>query len=226
MKETPGKNQELLARAYALANDDETLALYQDWAKTYDETMLDGLGYLTPRKTAGLLADYLKDNKKHIIRSTAFRILDVGAGTGLAGENLAKLGFSNIDALDYSAAMLGVARARIVNTEPVYNNCIQADLNNPLDIPGNTYDAMICTGLFTHAHVGARCLPELFRVLKPGGMFAATIHKDIWHEQGFETETEKLESEGILKIVHNEMDMYFTTDVEPQGYFVLWKCTK
>jgi len=222
MKETAGKNEELLARAYALANDDEARTLYRDWAGTYDETMLDGLGYLTPQKTANLLACSLKDKGKY----AGLRILDVGAGTGLAGENLAKLGFSNIDALDYSAAMLGVARARTVNRQPVYRDCINADLNNPLDIKSDTYDAMICTGLFTHAHVGARCLPELFRLLQPGGIFAATVHKDIWHEQGFETETEKLGREGILSVMSSEMDIYFTTDIEPQGHFLVWKCTK
>ena len=82
-------SQELLARAYSLSNDEETKALYREWAETYDETMLDGLGYLTPRKTAHMLSTLVKDK--------SIRILDVGSGTGLAGESLADHGFTNID---------------------------------------------------------------------------------------------------------------------------------
>ncbi|KAG1702675.1 Methyltransferase-like protein 27 [Nymphon striatum] len=146
MTKKSNSSEELLARAYALSNDKETKALYRDWASTYDETMLDGLSYLTPSKTAELLADAVEDK-------TA-RILDVGSGTGLAGENLAELGFSNIDALDYSADMLGIAAARMQNEKPIYQNCLKVDLNQLLEFESNTYDAIICTGLFTHAHVG------------------------------------------------------------------------
>ena len=41
--------EQLLARAYSLRGDDpvETLQLYADWAETYDQTMLDGLSYLS-----------------------------------------------------------------------------------------------------------------------------------------------------------------------------------
>jgi hypothetical protein len=43
-----GKAAELLKRAYDLKSDDETHALYRDWAGTYEDTMLQGLGYLSP----------------------------------------------------------------------------------------------------------------------------------------------------------------------------------
>ncbi len=119
-------SEELLARAYALSNDKETKALYRDWASTYDETMLDGLSYLTPSRTAQLLAD--------AVENKSARILDVGSGTGLAGENLAELGYTNIDALDYSADMLGIAAVRMKNEKPFYKNCLQVDLNQRLDL--------------------------------------------------------------------------------------------
>ena len=50
--------KQLLARAYALrGNDpDETLKLYADWSETYDQTMLDGLGYRSPQQIAKLAA--------------------------------------------------------------------------------------------------------------------------------------------------------------------------
>lgn len=209
---------ELLARAYALDNEEDTKQLYTDWATTYDETMLDGLGYATPRKTASLLAEKITDK-------TA-RILDVGSGTGLAGRYLAEHGFGNIDALDYSPAMLAVAANRMNGEVPVYKNCIEADLNAELSLESNTYDAMICTGTFTHAHVGAQCLSELFRVLKPGGFFACTIQKDVWVEAGFKETVSSLAEQGVLRTLRMVMGIYFDGDEEPEGWYVIWEGLK
>lgn len=215
MSKKSNASQALLARAYALSNDEETKALYQDWASTYDETMLDGLAYLTPSKTADILCSVVTDKSA--------LVLDVGSGTGLAGQNLAKRGFKNIHALDYSSAMLGVAQARQHNGKQVYNEIIQADLNQKLVLRSKTYDAIICTGLFTHAHVGAGCLPELFRILKPKSFFATTVHKDVWLEAGFEDAVEALRREGYLKTHLKELDIFFETDEEPQGYYIIWE---
>lgn len=208
-------SQALLARAYALSSDEETRSLYQDWAGTYDETMLNGLSYLTPENTSKLLIQVVTDKQA--------LILDVGSGTGLAGQNLSGLGYTNIHALDHSTAMLGVAKARQNNGKQVYTNIIQADLNLQLGLQDDTYDAIICTGLFTHAHVGAGCLPELFRILKPGGFFATTVHKDVWHEAGFEEQVKILTDTGVLKTHSKKPDIFFATDVEPQGFYILWE---
>jgi predicted TPR repeat methyltransferase len=211
-------SKELLERAYALSSDAETRALYRDWATSYDQTMMDGLAYLTPRQTAQLFASHQKDKSA--------RILDVGSGTGLAGEELARLGFENIDALDYSPEMLGVARLRETDGRAVYKTMIEADLNHPLKLASESYDGMIATGLFTHAHVGASCLRELFRLLKPNSLFATTVHKDVWASGGFETTVHELEDEGILKTLHSREGKYFETDQEPMGHYIVWESLK
>ena len=209
------KSGKLLKRAYALDNDADTKALYEDWAETYDETMLDGLKYLTPRKTASLLNEAgLQKNAK---------LLDVGSGTGLAGEYLAIHGYTHVDALDYSEAMLNIASSKCHEGRSLYRNLIEADLNHPLALADGLYDAMICTGTFTHAHVGADCLYELFRVLKPNGLFACTVHKDVWEEAGFSKVVRELAEAGVLRTRGMVMDVYFETDEEPQGWYILWE---
>ena len=204
------KSSKLLARAYSLETEADSKALYSDWADTYDKSMMDDMGYLTPTKTAKLLAEYLQDRQA--------LILDVGAGTGLAGLELSKQGFNNMHAVDYSAEMLGVAGKR-----GIYGKLIEADLNGLLDISSATYDAMICTGTFTHAHVGAQCLDELFRVLKPGGVFACTIHKDIWSPADFENKVPALEKSGVLKTVSKKPGIYFSTSTEEEGWYIVWE---
>jgi predicted TPR repeat methyltransferase len=215
MKKHPETSEEaarLLRKAYSLSSQEETRSLYRQWAQTYDHTMLVELGYLTPARTARLLAEHLADKNPVI--------LDVGSGTGLAGVELAGLGFATIDALDYSPEMLAVADHR-----NVYRACIEADLNKPLAMTDHAYDALICTGTFTHAHVGAACLDELFRIMKPGGVFACTVHKDVWQPSGFATITAALEKAGTLKTLHRQMGTYYTKSTEPEGWYIVWQKT-
>lgn len=205
--------QALLERAYSLGNDEEARALYRDWAQSYDETMLEGLGYCTPRVTSALLAQHVEDKTQPV--------LDVGSGTGLAGVELAGLGFATLDALDYSPEMLAVAASR-----GVYRATIETDLNEPLDMADGSYSAMICTGTFTHAHVGAGCLPELFRVLEPGGIFACTVHKDVWEDAGFAAESEKLARAGVLETLSRVPGAYYTASTDPEGWYIVWQKRK
>lgn len=202
--------QNMLERAYALRDGREALALYRDWAAAYDKTMLEGLGYLTPARTASLLAAYLPDRDA--------RILDIGCGTGLAGVELQRLGYNSLDGLDFSPQMLAVARSR-----GVYGDLHEVDLTKALPLPDRSCDAMISTGTFTHAHVGAACLPELFRVLRPGGLFACTVHKDVWREAGFEEMTRKLALSGTLAVLYHRPGTYYSQSQSPEGWYCVWQ---
>jgi SAM-dependent methyltransferase len=117
-----GKAAELLKRAYDLKSDDETHALYRDWAGTYEDTMLQGLGYLSPALVSDALANHVQDKSAATI--------DIGCGTGLAGQALTGHGFTIIDGLDYSAEMLEVAASH-----GIYRKLIEADLTKSLDLP-------------------------------------------------------------------------------------------
>ena len=157
-RETENTPERLLARAYALRNDDpeETLKLYADWAETYDQTMIDGLAYRSPRRIAALAA--VSEPRRDA------RVLDVGCGTGLLADYLRGEGFSRIDGLDYSAPMLAVAKR-----EGRIDEAFLRDLNAPLAMEAGRYDMLASTGTFTHGHVGGGCLPGLLVLLVPGG---------------------------------------------------------
>ncbi len=210
MQDEENAAKELLARAYALQDPHAARELYRDWARTYDDTMLRGLGYLTPTRTAELLCDFLPDKQA--------LVLDVGSGTGLAGRELAKLGYSNLDALDFSPQMLEVAASR-----NIYRQTIEADLNGRLAIADASYDALISTGIFTHGHVGPNCLDELFRVLRPGGVFACTIHKDVFETAGFRAKIAAMGRAGVLSGLYSQAGAYYASSLEPDGFYIVWR---
>ena len=93
------------------------------------------------------------------------KIIDCGAGTGLPGVELNKLGYTNLCALDISQEMLNEAKKK-----NVYNKFICAPLNdqqNPAVKTGE-YDAMICIGTLAAAHVKPSAMVEMIRMIKIG----------------------------------------------------------
>lgn len=210
----PGVDAEsaaLLERAYGLQTPADSRALYRDWAASYDRTMEDGLGYVSPVRLAERLALHVPERNS--------RVLDVGCGTGLAGRYLAGLGFGRIDGLDVSPEMLAMARST-----GHYERLVEADLTRRLPLADGIYDAAICTGTFTHGHVGADCLPEILRVLRPGACFACTVHRDVWDGMGFGAAFEALARDGVIAIRHAEPGPYYLNSPAADGrYCVLLK---
>ena len=93
------------------------------------------------------------------------KIIAAGAGTGLNGMELFKLGYTNIDALDISQEMLNEAKKK-----NIYNMLICAPLTEQRisEIETGEYHAMISTGTLATAHVQPEAVKEMIRVIKPG----------------------------------------------------------
>ncbi len=200
---------ELLERAYALDSDEMSRALYRDWAQTYDETMLQGLHYQSPQTVARLLAAHLPDRQA--------AVLDIGCGTGLLGQGLAEHGFGTIDGLDVSPEMMQVAERC-----GVYRRFIEADLNLPLAMPDASYDGASCCGTFTHGHVGAGCLDELFRVLRSGAPFAFTVKLEVFDSLGFKDKLAALVQQGTIRMLSFAHDRHYATSDQPDGVFCVY----
>lgn len=195
---------DLLRRAYTLDNPADGRRLYRDWATSYDATMLDGLGYLSPRLVVGLAAEM-----RSLITGP---VLDIGCGTGLLGDELARHCFDVFDGIDLSPEMLAVARQR-----GVYRALIEADLLGTLPIDDGVYGGAVCAGMFTSGHVGAACLDELIRVMAPGALFVCTVHHAVRGELGFDAAFERLIADGTLaQRVRREVGFYDNTDAD--GY--------
>ena len=203
-------SDELLRRAYAVETQQDALELYRDWADTYDTHLEDGLNYLSPQIMGRIFAEYVPDR--------SLKILDIGCGTGLMGVALNNHGYDNFDGLDLSPEMIEQARLK-----GVYREFIKADLTKTLPVEGATYSAAVSTGTFTHAHVGAAALDEIFRVLKPGAICACAINSDVWVENGFGPKIRELTQAGAMHVREIRPERYFTGDAGVGRFCVFQK---
>jgi ubiquinone/menaquinone biosynthesis C-methylase UbiE len=103
-------------------------------------------------------------------------VLDIAAGTGDQSVLAARVVGPNgsVLATDISADMLNIA-ARVAQQEGLTTVSTRVMDAEHLDLPDNTFDAVICRlGLMLIPHLQP-ALREIHRVLKPGGKLAALV---------------------------------------------------
>ena len=93
------------------------------------------------------------------------KIIDAGAGTGLMGVELQKLGYTTLCALDISEGMLNEAKKK-----NVYKKFICAALTEQEipEIHTAEFDALICGGSMFKGHIRSSALTEMVRIVKTG----------------------------------------------------------
>lgn len=180
-------------------NNDYVENFYVDMAKGYDD-MSVAAGIDRNPTIAKILSEYFPTAKD---RSNA-RVLDLAAGTGLVGKDLYKVGFTNIDGVDFSESMLVELRKKGVysndycgrlgdNTEPI---CGIAD---------GTYDVVVIAGGFAHGHLNIQVLRQAARALKKGGLFVNAMSelytKIVPELGGLDPLIWKMEDEKVWKYV-------------------------
>ena len=159
---------------------------YKLWADKYDQDLIDW-GYAYPSQLKKIMSKDIKIKKDS-------KILDAVCGTGLVAEVLSDMNFKNIVGLDYSIDMLKIAKDK-----KIYKRLIQESLNKKTSLRGNQFDLVLCTGVLTSGHVGAKAINELIRVTKNKGYLILSIAESIYEKLGFKDEIEK-NREQLLKI--------------------------
>ena len=162
---------ERIAQRYDLTNDAISLGMHRSWK----------------RLAVGMLLAQSERNGNGRANGSGGRYLDVCCGTGDLAISIARrLGKGGtVVGLDFSAAMLSVAKARAVRLQT--NGIVAADLEwfegDALDLPFDSHSfdgAIISFGLRNLTDL-ERGLAEMARVVKPGG---AVINLDLGKPQG------------------------------------------
>ncbi|MFM1547006.1 MAG: class I SAM-dependent DNA methyltransferase [Candidatus Pseudothioglobus sp.] len=177
-------------------NEGELITVYQKWAALYDKDNDDLLGTVSQPTAVQIFQEYVKDKK--------LKIVDVGCGTGLVGQELEKSGFINFDGIDISQEMIDIAYSR------GYKALFLGNLNESLPFKSKSYDAALCVGVFTHGHVGSDRLIELARIVKSGGIICFTVNEGVYDSYGFDSKIKNLESTNIWKILEIRKSDYMT----------------
>jgi ubiquinone/menaquinone biosynthesis C-methylase UbiE len=187
----------LLDRVFAATSPEEHSRLYDEWAESYDSDMAKP-EFTAPRLVVERVVKYLQTGAPADVQ-----VLDAGCGSGAVGSEFAKVGFVNVDGLDISEGMLRVAKKT-----NAYRDLKIADLTKRLDVEDGAYDAVTCCGTFTHGHLGPKPLEEFARVVKKRGVLSVTILESFWKEGGFESEVKRLQTEGLVDILENDVHAY------------------
>ncbi len=190
-----------LARARSIGGADDARAVYRDWAEVYERDVYGTLGFVGTRRIVELLADNIDWRNRPV--------LDLGCGTGAAGVHLGGHGFVHVDGVDLSPEMLTVARSK-----NIYRRLEVADLTEALPIATASYSAAVSAGTFTGGHVGPEALPEVWRVLEPGGYLACVIGSAMIDAFG------PALADAPLRIIHDRLEP-IRAGGPPQGRFVV-----
>jgi SAM-dependent methyltransferase len=100
----------------------------------------------------------------------ALRALDLGAGTGILTALLAELG-ADVTAVEPDPSMLGELRRQLPSARALPGSAEQ------IPLPDASVDAVLC-GQAMHWFDLSRALPEIARVLVPGGVLGALWNSD------------------------------------------------
>ncbi len=139
--------------------------LFDQFSANYDERMLDNLRYRAHdilRQLMDLVADAAEGSSA---------ILDLGCGTGLAGEAFKNLA-SRLDGVDLSPRMIEEARRR-----GIYDDLVVGDLLSVLESLARSYDLILAADTLVYLGDLAPVLRQTGQRLQPGGVFLLTLER-------------------------------------------------
>ncbi len=161
----------------------EVAAYYDEWAGRYDRD-LNEWSYRAPAVVADLVMEHCSD---------ATSILDAGCGTGLCGGALRAAGYTgDLHGIDVSEESLALARR-----SGAYTTVSSANLQEPLAYDDGIFDAVTCVGVMTYVPDVDACWRGFCRVVRPGGVIAATQRSDLWEPRDTQGALDRIAADAL-----------------------------
>ena len=211
MADTPDPSSILQKLGRYEAENRSTKPLYDEWAQSYENDLVNKLGYSAHRIAAEALTNSVEDRNA--------TIMDIGCGTGLVGLELARHGFSTVDGLDISPEMISHAR-----TKSIYRDLLIGDMNVRTAVPDAAYDAIICAGSFAPGHLGPGSHLEFIRIVKPGGIMVIFMNGVHFEIDRYEAHITALERQGLWQVISVTPHTYMTA-VDRPGRLIMTRRT-
>jgi predicted TPR repeat methyltransferase len=138
--------------------------LFDDYAETFDVTLVERLDYRAP----ALLADALVRSLGPLAN---LDVADLGCGTGLAAPVLRRFA-RRLDGIDLSPAMVAKARDR-----GLYDDLAEGDIVQVLAGRSARYDLVVAADVLVYLGDLVPVMEASFAALRPGGAFAFTVER-------------------------------------------------
>ncbi|MFA5918514.1 MAG: methyltransferase [Candidatus Nanopelagicaceae bacterium] len=181
-----------LTEAYSVKTPEDNRRLYAKWASTYESEFVEKKQYRYPKAIAEVFNEKVPRNALHVV--------DVGTGTGLTGTYLvAHRSEITVDGIDISSEMLEQAKGKTrLNGDPVYRELFERDLTQEVLLTRDPYDALICSGTFTHGHLGPEAIENLIELVRPGGWLVIGVNNEHFIARGFDGYLARLTAEAVI----------------------------
>jgi predicted TPR repeat methyltransferase len=134
-------------------------SLFDQYAGTFDTSLVEKLGYRVP----DLLAGAIRRQGLHFDHA-----IDLGCGTGLMGERLRPF-VSFLEGYDISAAMLKKAEVK-----GIYDRLAKADLQ-AIEFAPASADLIAAADVFMYLGALDTIVAKVAAALRPGGLFAFSV---------------------------------------------------
>jgi trans-aconitate methyltransferase len=182
LDETPGRGQD--EESFVLHRDDGSREriLLHDYARVYavpglyEEVVQHRLGCASPQVLAGTLADAVAAAGESTAR---LRVLDVGAGNGVVGEELHARGAQVVAGTDGVGAARDAARRDRPGLYEVYAIAGVDDVPPEQLVADHGLNALTSAGALGIGHVEVSDVARWWGAFPPGSWFAVTVPPDV-----------------------------------------------
>ena len=142
--------------------------LFDRYALHYDRHLTKSLSYQVPDQIVMLLAGKIRGHEAQ------WDILDLGCGTGLAGDRLQTFIGQRLVGVDLSSKMLAMAEKRKLYTELLTLDICNHELSDQLGMP---FDLIVAADVFGYLGDLATIFKSCHTLSKPDGYFVFSIEK-------------------------------------------------
>eukprot|EP00933_Yihiella_yeosuensis_P062743 TRINITY_DN6572_c1_g2_i1.p1 TRINITY_DN6572_c1_g2~~TRINITY_DN6572_c1_g2_i1.p1 ORF type:complete len:262 (-),score=58.61 TRINITY_DN6572_c1_g2_i1:90-875(-) len=174
--------------------------LFDDYAETFEDHLVDKLGYRGPEVIEGLIQSFAAEDEKTPQGAPWFEnVVDVGCGTGLCAVKLRPFS-GRLTGIDVSQGMLDVAARKghdgiEGSVGQLYEELVAADAAVGLKkLPAGSIDLVVAGDMFIYVWSVEAVLKACAHCLRPGGMMiftAETLEEGSSEEGWIERESER-----------------------------------